>query len=424
MAETGILCGGFQKHRKTQVALKFAMTLTKDWNSYWFWRTEHLRLVPPPPVDNRPSLVSEVKTVYARLVKAEETCTQIGQGQSRNSERNPDLQLEQWDALQAIHRTLLHEHHELPIAFSSLSPQLRHFRKIAHDHSLQSRSLRRFSDCLLPLLKREQDLESAKQWLEVMKLSSSLIEILGKNDLLFTHEEMALMETIEEIEAILGRLKLWFRRKYEDLGRKKDVTEEQGVVEPMFEFPNNIRHTCTTMPWTIFPALLVLWGVCWMFIIGSSQPEHEWRNDVDPMISPVPAAYDLYANFHGIGIEEGIQGSVADGFDNRGYLGQDALEELWPGDIQLMNDLIQIHPLTFTQNTPRDPNFLIPDMMSRGDSKSLELAAQDTAKTLPAAAIEDSTLTACISAGNSGERDATGGADSSGFGHRTINLDQ
>jgi hypothetical protein len=30
-------------------------------------------------------------------------------------------------------------------------------------------------------------------------------------------------------------------------------------------FPDNFRHLCTTMPWTIWPALVVLWGVCWMF---------------------------------------------------------------------------------------------------------------------------------------------------------------
>nr|RBQ84084.1 hypothetical protein FVER53263_20652 [Fusarium verticillioides] len=343
-------------------------------------------------------------------------------GQSKNNERNPDLNNEQWEALQAIHRTLLREHHELPIAFSSLSPQLHHFRRIAHDHSLQSRSLRRFSDCLLPLLKREQDLESARQWLEVMKLSSSLIEILGKNDVLFVHEEEALMDTIEEIEAILGRLKQWFRRKYEDLGRKKDVTEEQGLAEPIFEFPNNIRHTCTTMPWTIFPALLVLWGVCWMFVIGSSQPEHEWGTAVDPMISPVPAAYDFYVDFHGIGIQEELQGSVVDEIGNSGHLSLDTLEELWPGDVQLINDLI--HPFNFAQNTPQDPNFLIPDMTSRGDLESLELAAQDTAETLPPAAMKDPTHTLCINTDNSVERDATGSVDSSGYGQRTTNSDE
>ncbi|KAF5548905.1 hypothetical protein FMEXI_4576 [Fusarium mexicanum] len=338
-------------------------------------------------------------------------------GQSKNSERNPDLNNEQWEALQAIHRTLLREHSELHSFFFLSRPEVRHLRKTAYNHSLQSRSLRRFSDCLLPLLKREQDLESARQWLEVMKLFSSLLETLGNNDVLYVHEEGALVDTIEEIEAILNRLTLWFRCRYEDLSRKKDVTEGQGLVEPIFEFSNNIRHTCTTMPWTIFPALLVLWGVCWMFIIGSSQPDHEWHNAVDPMISPVPAAYDFYADFHGIGIEEGLQDLVANNFDNRGHL-----EERWVGDVQLMNDLI--HPFTFAQNTPQDPNFLIPDMVFRGDSESLELAAQDTAEILPVAAMKDSTPTACINTDNSAERDATNSADSSGYGQRTINSDE
>jgi hypothetical protein len=31
------------------------------------------------------------------------------------------------------------------------------------------------------------------------------------------------------------------------------------------EFPNRLRPPCTTMPWNIWPSLVVLWGVCWMF---------------------------------------------------------------------------------------------------------------------------------------------------------------
>jgi hypothetical protein len=31
------------------------------------------------------------------------------------------------------------------------------------------------------------------------------------------------------------------------------------------EFPNSMRPPCTTMPWTIWPALVLLLGVCWMF---------------------------------------------------------------------------------------------------------------------------------------------------------------
>jgi hypothetical protein len=31
-------------------------------------------------------------------------------------------------------------------------------------------------------------------------------------------------------------------------------------------FQNRQRPRCTTMPWTIWPSLVVLWGVCWMFV--------------------------------------------------------------------------------------------------------------------------------------------------------------
>ena len=31
-------------------------------------------------------------------------------------------------------------------------------------------------------------------------------------------------------------------------------------------FQNRQRPRCTTMPWNIWPSLVVLWGVCWMFV--------------------------------------------------------------------------------------------------------------------------------------------------------------
>ncbi|KAK4164313.1 hypothetical protein QBC43DRAFT_317935 [Cladorrhinum sp. PSN259] len=49
------------------------------------------------------------------------------------------------------------------------------------------------------------------------------------------------------------------------------------------EFPCNRRHFCTTMPWTIWPALVVLWGVCWMFIVGFSEQDF-----IDPSLLPMP----------------------------------------------------------------------------------------------------------------------------------------
>lgn len=40
-------------------------------------------------------------------------------------------------------------------------------------------------------------------------------------------------------------------------------------------FPGTIRPRCTTMPWTIWPALVVLWGVCWMFNPPRSDAQFE-----------------------------------------------------------------------------------------------------------------------------------------------------
>jgi hypothetical protein len=40
------------------------------------------------------------------------------------------------------------------------------------------------------------------------------------------------------------------------------------------EFPNRRRPKCTTMPWNIWPSLVVLWGVCWMFYPHSSHQNH------------------------------------------------------------------------------------------------------------------------------------------------------
>jgi hypothetical protein len=39
----------------------------------------------------------------------------------------------------------------------------------------------------------------------------------------------------------------------------------ETVSSGFSKFPNSMRPPCTTMPWTIWPALVVLWGVCWMF---------------------------------------------------------------------------------------------------------------------------------------------------------------
>ncbi|KAH7006390.1 hypothetical protein EDB82DRAFT_493473 [Fusarium venenatum] len=368
-----------------------------------------------PKIDNSHSLAVEVKNVHSRLVAVQAKCTEIEQGRYRNNEKNSDLSPEQWDTLEAISRTLLDEGPDLSIASPSLSPRLQQFRKIAYNHSLRSRNLHRFNDCLLPLLRREQDLESAQQWLEMMRLSSSLLHILGKNELIFNHEENELLDTIDQTEDILMELMLWFRHKYKSLTCKKEVTEEQSLVEVIFEFPNNIRHTCTTMPWTISPALLVLWGVCWMFIIGTGQPGHEELKAANSLFSPLPAVYDFYGDLPDFDIGDGPPDSILDDTDGTGYDSKGSLGDFMFENIEMVND--PINALTFSQSTPQDPNFLFQDLMSRNDTESLGLLARDSTGTSSAAAIQTSILEASPSTGKTCAS-GTDGADGNDSDHR------
>jgi hypothetical protein len=71
--------------------------------------------------DTRPishtQLVEEVKGIYAGLVMVESKCIEVDNAQSQH-QNDPDYKLnnEQWQALIALHRTLLHEHHDFFLA--------------------------------------------------------------------------------------------------------------------------------------------------------------------------------------------------------------------------------------------------------------------------------------------------------------------
>jgi hypothetical protein len=96
----------------------------------------------------------------------------------------------------------------------------------------------------------------------------------------------AFMLALAHVEAALNHLKLRSLRIHDELWQK------DGLIQTTFEFPNNFRLICTTMPWTIAPALLVLWGVCWMFF-GSPSPPHQKPVAAEPVTSPSPAFYDF-----------------------------------------------------------------------------------------------------------------------------------
>ncbi|CAG9996847.1 unnamed protein product [Clonostachys byssicola] len=83
----------------------------------------------------------------------------------------------------------------------------------------------------------------------------------------------SLHEPCPELDEILKMIfEVWERLdKYFD--KAPDEPSYPTILDELcLEFPHAVRHLCTTMPWTIWPALIVLWGVCWMFKPSVTEP--------------------------------------------------------------------------------------------------------------------------------------------------------
>ena len=101
-------------------------------------------------------LVAEVKGIYAGLVMVEAKCIEVDNKQAAlaqaNLGRHPKLNNEQWQALIALHRTLLHEHHDFFLASQhpSASPAL---RRLASKYAMPARMWRHGIHSFLELLR-------------------------------------------------------------------------------------------------------------------------------------------------------------------------------------------------------------------------------------------------------------------------------
>lgn len=97
-------------------------------------------------------LVAEVKGIYAGLVLVESKCIEVDSAQSAQGEDAAKLNNEQWQALIALHRTLLHEHHDFFLASQhpSASPPL---RRLAQKYAMPARMWRHGIHSFLELLR-------------------------------------------------------------------------------------------------------------------------------------------------------------------------------------------------------------------------------------------------------------------------------
>ncbi|EAS30483.3 uncharacterized protein CIMG_05962 [Coccidioides immitis RS] len=94
-------------------------------------------------------LINEVRTIYAGLVLVERKCVEIDRQQANNPST---LTNEQWQALTALHRTLLHEHHDFFLASQhpSASPAL---QRLASRYAMPARMWRHAIHSFLELLR-------------------------------------------------------------------------------------------------------------------------------------------------------------------------------------------------------------------------------------------------------------------------------
>jgi hypothetical protein len=77
--------------------------------------TEIIKQPETRPISQK-QLVAEVKGIYAGLVSVESKCIEVDNNQSSQTDPANKLNHDQWQALIALHRTLLHEHHDFFLA--------------------------------------------------------------------------------------------------------------------------------------------------------------------------------------------------------------------------------------------------------------------------------------------------------------------
>ncbi|KAH6876711.1 hypothetical protein B0T10DRAFT_414126 [Thelonectria olida] len=120
-------------------------------------------------------LVAEVKGIYDGLVMVETKCIEVDNAQSSNNNAGK-LNNEQWQGLIALHRTLLHEHHDFFLASQhpSASP---HLRRLASKYAMPARMWRHGIHSFLELL-RQRLPESLEHMHTFLYLAYSMMALL------------------------------------------------------------------------------------------------------------------------------------------------------------------------------------------------------------------------------------------------------
>ena len=126
---------------------------------------------------SREQLVSEVKGIYAGLVMVEAKCIEVDEKQSvANASSKVNLRNDQWQSLVALHKQLLHEHHDFFLASQhpSASPAL---SRLSAKYSMPARMWRHGIHAFLEVLRHRLP-ESLEHMLAFIYIAYSMIALL------------------------------------------------------------------------------------------------------------------------------------------------------------------------------------------------------------------------------------------------------
>jgi len=134
--------------------------------------------------DSRPisqeQLASEVKSIYAGLTMVETKCIHVDRAQAAalqdSSNPSPKLASDHWQALLALHRTLLHEHHDFFLASQHPSAS-KALRRLARKYSIPARMWRHGIHSFLEILRRRLP-ESIDYMLAFIYLAYQIMALL------------------------------------------------------------------------------------------------------------------------------------------------------------------------------------------------------------------------------------------------------
>ena len=129
-------------------------------------------------------LAVEVKAIYAGLVMVEAKCVDVDEKQSiaaleKDPTRQTKLSNEQWQALIALHRTLLHEHHDFFLAphHPSAGPEL---TRLAARYSMPAQMWRHGIHSFLEVLRHRLP-DSLDHMLAFIYIAYSMMALLHEN---------------------------------------------------------------------------------------------------------------------------------------------------------------------------------------------------------------------------------------------------